>query len=93
MPFEAVNGFFDPSVQFGLQFEEVVEGEDRRRRPMSKTAQDKPAKKQAAAPPSAPPPSASGGRGNARRRPRTDKPGQAGQRRRGGFARSLPQEE
>ncbi len=25
MPFEAVNGFFDPSVQFGLQFEEVGE--------------------------------------------------------------------
>ena len=29
IPFEAVNGFFDPSVQFGLQFEEVTEGEER----------------------------------------------------------------
>ena len=29
VPFEAINGFFDPSVQFGLQFEEVVEGEER----------------------------------------------------------------
>ena len=29
IPFEAITGFFDPSVQFGLQFEEVTEGEDR----------------------------------------------------------------
>ncbi|MSO66518.1 MAG: hypothetical protein EXR03_01870 [Pseudolabrys sp.] len=29
IPFEAINGFFDPSVQFGLQFEEVVEGQGR----------------------------------------------------------------
>jgi hypothetical protein len=29
VPFDAINGFFDPSVQFGLQFEEVVEGEGR----------------------------------------------------------------
>ncbi|HET7850191.1 MAG TPA: ClpXP protease specificity-enhancing factor SspB [Pseudolabrys sp.] len=28
VPFEAVNAFFDPSVQFGLQFEEVVERQD-----------------------------------------------------------------
>lgn len=28
VPFEAVNGFFDPSVQFGLQFEPVGEGQD-----------------------------------------------------------------
>src|SRR5471030_1356614 len=27
IPFEAISGFFDPSVQFGLQFEEVTEGE------------------------------------------------------------------
>ena len=27
IPFEAINGFFDPSVQFGLQFEEVAEGQ------------------------------------------------------------------
>jgi len=29
VPYAAINGFFDPSVQFGLQFEEVVEGEER----------------------------------------------------------------
>ena len=29
VPFEAINGFFDPSVQFGLQFEEVNEGDER----------------------------------------------------------------
>ncbi len=28
VPFEAINGFFDPSVQFGLQFEQVGEGQD-----------------------------------------------------------------
>jgi hypothetical protein len=28
IPFEAINGFFDPSVQFGLQFEDVVEGQE-----------------------------------------------------------------
>ena len=29
VPFEAINGFFDPSVQFGLQFEEAAEGDER----------------------------------------------------------------
>jgi hypothetical protein len=29
VPFDAINGFFDPSVQFALQFEEVAEGEER----------------------------------------------------------------
>jgi hypothetical protein len=28
VPFEAINSFFDPSVQFGLQFEDVGEGQD-----------------------------------------------------------------
>ena len=28
VPFEAITGFFDPSVQFGLQFEELGEGEE-----------------------------------------------------------------
>ena len=28
IPFDAINGFFDPSVQFGLQFEEVIEGQE-----------------------------------------------------------------
>ena len=27
VPFDAISGFFDPSVQFGLQFEEVTEGQ------------------------------------------------------------------
>lgn len=27
VPFDAIKGFFDPSVQFGLQFEEIAEGE------------------------------------------------------------------
>ena len=38
IPFEAINGFFDPSVQFGLQFEEVVEGQSQQ---MPANAQDK----------------------------------------------------
>jgi hypothetical protein len=28
VPFDAIKSFFDPSVQFGLQFEEVVEGQE-----------------------------------------------------------------
>ncbi len=28
VPFDSINGFFDPSVQFGLQFEHVGEGQD-----------------------------------------------------------------
>ena len=33
IPFEAVKGFFDPSVQFGLQFEEVGDDEAQRAAP------------------------------------------------------------
>ncbi len=50
IPFEAISGFFDPSVQFGLQFEEVVEGQDRQ---SPANAGDKPAKKKRVAPPAA----------------------------------------
>ncbi len=39
VPYEAINGFFDPSVQFGLQFEEVTEGEER---PAPANAQEAP---------------------------------------------------
>jgi hypothetical protein len=39
VPFEAINGFFDPSVQFGLQFEEVTEGEEPQ--PVPALTQDK----------------------------------------------------
>jgi len=43
VPFEAINGFFDPSVQFGLQFEEVTEGEEAQPEPT--VTQDKAAGK------------------------------------------------
>jgi len=43
VPFEAINGFFDPSVQFGLQFEEVAEGEEAQ--PAPTVTQDKAAGK------------------------------------------------
>jgi hypothetical protein len=42
VPFDAIKGFFDPSVQFGLQFEEVVEGEDQQ---APANGSDKPASK------------------------------------------------
>ena len=47
IPFEAISGFFDPSVQFGLQFEEVTEGEERQ---APANMQEKPAKKKRLAP-------------------------------------------
>jgi len=43
IPFDAINGFFDPSVQFGLQFEEVTEGEEHQ--PAPTLTQDKAAGK------------------------------------------------
>jgi hypothetical protein len=39
VPFDAINGFFDPSVQFGLQFQEDAEGQDQRSVPAN--AQEK----------------------------------------------------
>src|SRR5690242_11199538 len=45
VPFEAINGFFDPSVQFGLQFEEVTEGGEAQPEPtltQDKTSAKKP---------------------------------------------------
>jgi len=54
IPFEAINGFFDPSVQFGLQFEEVTEAQgqqtpanaqDKAQDRAQDRAQDKSAKK------------------------------------------------
>jgi uncharacterized protein len=54
VPFEAINGFFDPSVQFGLQFEEVTEGEEPQ--PVPTLTQDKAAGKEPrAASPERPP--------------------------------------
>jgi uncharacterized protein len=54
VPFEAINGFFDPSVQFGLQFEEVTEGEDSK--PTPTLTQDKVASKKTRTVTSARPP-------------------------------------
>ncbi len=54
VPFEAITGFFDPSVQFGLQFEEVTEHEDAK--PMPMLSQDKAAGKKPRAASSAKPP-------------------------------------
>ncbi len=56
VPFEAINGFFDPSVQFGLQFEEVTEGEDSK--PTPTLTQDKAAGKKSRTATSARPPAA-----------------------------------
>jgi hypothetical protein len=43
IPFEAITGFFDPSVQFGLQFEEV--NKDEQAQPTPTLTQDKTAGK------------------------------------------------
>ena len=56
IPFDAINGFFDPSVQFGLQFEEVSESQgegqqtpanaqDKTQGSAPASAQDKPGKR------------------------------------------------
>jgi hypothetical protein len=56
VPFEAINGFFDPSVQFGLQFEEVTEGEEAQPAPTVTQDKDKTAgKKLRPASPARPP--------------------------------------
>ncbi|MEJ2377239.1 MAG: ClpXP protease specificity-enhancing factor SspB [Pseudolabrys sp.] len=54
VPFDAVTGFFDPSVQFGLQFEELSEAEQAQNAPgMDKISGGKP--QPAPAPAAAPP--------------------------------------
>ena len=55
VPLEAITGFFDPSVKFGLQFEEVTEGEAAQ--PTPALTQDKAAGKKLRPAP-APPPAA-----------------------------------
>ena len=55
VPYAAINGFFDPSVQFGLQFEEVTEGEER---PAPANAQEPPTNRKKRLPPG--PPAATG---------------------------------
>src|SRR6185437_2103649 len=57
VPFEAINGFFDPSVQFGLQFEEVTEGAEAQPEPtLTQDKQDKTAGKKPRAVSSSRPP-------------------------------------
>ena len=55
VPFEAIKGFFDPSVQFGLQFEEVAETEGQ---PAAEGAKPASKKKLPASPVAPPPPAA-----------------------------------
>src|SRR5579884_3758881 len=56
VPFEAVKGFFDPSVQFGLQFEEVSEGEQAAAEPSKPASAPPPAAVVAQPPAPAPTP-------------------------------------
>jgi len=48
VPFDAINSFFDPSVQFGLQFEDAGEGQDNS---VAANGQDKPVEKKPRATP------------------------------------------
>jgi len=52
VPFDAIKGFFDPSVQFGLQFEEVGEAEPQQ--PAADTAKPASTRKKSPPSPSAP---------------------------------------
>ena len=92
MPFEAINGFFDPSVQFGLQFEAVGDGRGAAPRLRSQAC-DKPAAAEQPAgrsPRTAEPePACAGSQCAERRRREPDKPQR---RRRSRAARPLPQE-
>jgi len=42
VPFSAIKGFFDPSVQFGLQFEEITDSETQENREATKQAKTEP---------------------------------------------------
>jgi uncharacterized protein len=50
VPFDAINGFFDPSVQFGLQFQEDAEGQDQRGVPANAQEKTSDTKKRATPP-------------------------------------------
>ncbi len=50
VPFDAINGFFDPSVQFGLQFQEDAESQDQRGVPANAQEKTGDAKKRATPP-------------------------------------------
>ena len=80
VPFEAINGFFDPSVQFGLQFEEVVEGEEAQATPTLTQDKDKAPAKKSPAPSSARPPAvAASEAASAAPEPEPDKPAGGGE--------------
>jgi hypothetical protein len=51
VPFTAIKGFFDPSVQFGLQFEQVAEVPAQENAPKETAAPTKPSDGKAARPP------------------------------------------
>ena len=76
VPFEAINGFFDPSVQFGLQFEEVIEGEQAQ--PAPTLMQDKAAGKKPRPAPAVKPAIAAAGKA-AVPEPAPDKPAGGGE--------------
>jgi len=84
IPFDAINGFFDPSVQFGLQFEEVVEGQSQQK---PSGAQENSAKKKRfpagtpaeLAPAAAPTPAALSAVPDAKPDPKPDKPSGGGE--------------
>jgi len=51
VPFTAIKGFFDPSVQFGLQFEQVAEADEAEKTSEDEAPAPKPAKTKPARPP------------------------------------------
>lgn len=55
VPFEAINGFFDPSVNFGLQFATIIEEEEESTEAVSSTQDDIPTGKRAERTPAAVP--------------------------------------
>ncbi len=78
VPFEAITGFFDPSVQFGLQFEEVTEDEEAKSVPA--LTQDKAAGKKPRTASSAKPPAvATPEKGPTGTEPKPDKPAGGGE--------------
>ncbi len=77
VPFEAINGFFDPSVQFGLQFEEVTEGEQAQ--PAPTLTQDKAAGKKPRPAPAMKPPAVAAPDKAAAPEPAPDKPAGGGE--------------
>ncbi|MBV9954044.1 MAG: Stringent starvation protein B [Pseudolabrys sp.] len=79
VPFAAINGFFDPSVQFGLQFEQVKEGGQdnaKQSNQLPSNAAPKDPLKAASKPPRAMPPAAGTATPGVKTRPaaKTEKP-------------------